>query len=72
MIAIQKEGYSDIEGTVVNYDFMQKTISGLSIPEYEEVDGNYVLKLPSIPEEELPHISIVTPTHNRRELFSIV
>ena len=71
MIAIQKEGYSDIEGTVVNYDFMQKTISGLSIPEYEEVDGNYVLKLPSIPEEELPHISIVTPTHNRRELFSI-
>ena len=71
MVAIQKEGYSDIEGTNVNYDFMQQTISGLSIPEYENVDGNYVLKLPQIPDDELPKVSIITPTHNRRELFSI-
>ena len=71
MIALQKEGYSDIEKTNVNYDFMQKTISGLSIPEYEEKDGNYILKLPQISNNELPKVSIITPTHNRREMFSL-
>ena len=71
MVAIQKEGYSDIEGTNVNYDFMQTTISGLSIPEYEEKDGNYVLKLPHIEDNDLPKVSIITPTYNRRELFSL-
>jgi hypothetical protein len=71
MVAIQKEGYSDIEGTNVNYDFMQTTISGLSIPEYEEKDGNYILKLPHIDDKDLPTVSIITPTYNRRELFSL-
>ena len=71
MIAIQKEGYSDIEGQIVNYNFMEKTLEGLMSPEHEEVNGNYVLKLPKIPDEELPNISIITPTFNRRKLFSM-
>ena len=71
MVAVQKEGYSDIEKMNVNYDFMQKTISGLSIPEYEEKDGNYILKLPQMDDNQLPKVSIITPTHNRREMFSL-
>lgn len=34
-------------------------------------DGHYVLKLPQIDNNELPYISIITPTGNRRKLFSI-
>ena len=71
MVAIQKQGYSDIEKTEVNYDFMQKTLDGLSIPEFEMVDGNYVLKLPHIETADLPMVSIVTPTRNRRCMFSL-
>ena len=69
MIAIQKQGYSDIEGQMVNYDFMEKTLDGLLTPEHEEVNGNYVLKLPQIAPEDLPSVSIITPTYNRRKLF---
>lgn len=34
-------------------------------------EGHYVLKLPQIDDNELPYISIITPTGNRRKLFSI-
>ena len=71
MIAIQREGYSDIEGCEVNYNFMQKTLEGLRQPEHTEVDGNYVLKLPQIHNDDLPKISIITPTYDRRNLFPI-
>lgn len=37
----------------------------------ENQDGNYLLKMPKIDEKDLPHISIITPTGNRRSLFSI-
>ena len=33
--------------------------------------GNYTLCLPTIEENKLPFISIITPTYNRRKLFSI-
>ena len=69
MLAIQKQGFSDIEGQVVNYDFMEKTLEGLRTPEHEEVNGNYVLKLPQISYNDLPYVSIITPTYNRRKMF---
>ena len=72
MIAIQKEDYSDIEGQEVNYDFMQYTLNGLRLPEHEvNSDGNYVLKLDKTKEKDLPKVSIITPTYNRRKLFSM-
>ena len=71
MVAIQKQGYSDIEKAVVNYDFMQKTLDGLSIPEFEMKDGSYILKLPHVEVDDFPLVSIVTPTHNRRSMFSL-
>lgn len=71
MIAIQKQGFSDIEGREVNYDFMERTLDGLRTPEHEEVNGNYVLKLPNISYNDLPHVSIITPTYNRRKMFNM-
>ena len=72
MIAIQKEGFSDIENKEVSYDFMQYTLNGLNIPESSvDNDGNYILKLPNISDNDLPCISIITPTYKRRNIFSI-
>ena len=71
MIAIQRSGYSDIEKRMVNYDFMEKTLNGLMIPEHEIIDGEYILKLPDYEEKDLPNVSIITPTYNRRHLFSL-
>lgn len=70
MIAIQREGYSDIEKQYVNYNFMTQTLNGLLIPDYEiDNDNNYILKLPDIKDDDLPKISIITPTYKRRKMF---
>ncbi len=69
MMIIQEEGYSDIEGQKVNYDFMQSTLHGFMKPDHEKIDGNYILKLPDISDEDLPYISIITPTYERRKLI---
>ena len=72
MIAIQKEDYSDIEGQEVNYNFMEYTLNGLRIPEHSiDENNNYILKLNNIDNKHLPNISIITPTYNRRKLFSM-
>jgi GR25 family glycosyltransferase involved in LPS biosynthesis len=72
MIAIQKPGYSDIEGREVSYDFMQYTLQGLRVPEHTiDENGNYVLKLENSEIDDLPNVSIITPTYNRRKLFDI-
>ena len=72
MIAIQKEGFSDIENREVSYDFMQYTLNGLRLPESDiDNEGNYILKLPNILFNDLPKVSIITPTYKRRKLFSM-
>ncbi len=72
MICIQKEGYSDIEGKMVDYSFMTQTLKGLRVPESgTDENGNYVLKLPDIAGHNLPKVSIITPTYNRRTLFAM-
>jgi hypothetical protein len=72
MMIVQKEGYSDIEKSNVNYDFMEKSLQGFMKPQHEiDNNGNYVLKLGDIPDDKLPKISIITPTYNRRHLFSL-
>lgn len=72
MIAIQKEGFSDIENQEVSYDFMQYTLKGLRTPEHMvDNNGNYILKLPKIKDEDLPCVSIITPTFKRRKMFSM-
>lgn len=71
MIMIQKSGYSDIEKKYVNYNFMVKTLTGLKKVESEIINNSYILKLPNILDNDLPNISIITPTFNRRKLFNI-
>lgn len=71
MRVIQREGYSDIEGKVVNYKFMEDTLFGFKKPEHTMENNNYHLKLPDIEPKDLPNITVITPTYNRRNLFYI-
>lgn len=72
MRIIQRDGYSDIEKGEVNYDFMEDTLKGLRQPEFEKtVGGNLALKIDFVPPELLPSVTIITPTFNRRKLFSM-
>ncbi len=72
MICIQRGGFSDIEGKEVDYSFMTQTLRGLTVPESGvDADGNYVLRLPEIPFENLPYVSIITPTYKRQTLFAM-
>ena len=72
MIAIQKEGFSDIENREVSYNFMEYTLDGLRTPEHHiNEEGHYVLHLNDTTDADLPYVSIITPTYKRRALFSI-
>lgn len=72
MVCVQKSGHSDIEGRKVEYSFMEKSLAGLTKPNYEITeDGAYQLKLPVIPDDILPKISIITPTKDREWVFSL-
>jgi len=72
MFVLQREGFSDIEGHVVNYNHMQLTLDELKKPIfYKDDEGNVTLKLDEINESKLPKVSVVTPTYNRKELFNI-
>jgi len=69
MPILQEEGYSDIEQEKVNYDFMQSTLHGFMKPEHKKINDEYVLKLPNIDDNDLPCVSIITPTYERRKLI---
>ncbi len=72
MIIIQEAGYSDIEGREVNYDFMQQTLRGLRTPEHSVgSQKEYILKLPNYSDDELPFVTLITPTRHREHLFAI-
>ena len=71
MVAIQQDGYSDIEKQKVSYDFMEKSLEGFSKPEHKMENSCYRLILPNIEDKDLPKVSIVTPTYNRRNFFSL-
>ena len=70
MRILQLPGYSDIENREVDYKYMESSLNGLREPEHDIVDGAYILKLGDAP-KELPFVSIITPTYNRRNMFSI-
>ena len=71
MVCIQKDGMSDIENKKVEYSFMEKSIYGLRQPNYEIKNGEYILKLPDLPPDKLPKVSIITPTKDREWIFSL-
>lgn len=72
MVCIQKTGHSDIEGTKVDYSFMEKSIYGLKKPPSEVMDdGSFRLKMPDVPLDKLPGVTIITPTRDREWIFSM-
>lgn len=72
MRIIQRDDYSDIEKQNVSYNFMESTLEGFIQPDFENTpNGGKGMKMDFIPPELLPNVSIITPTYNRRKIFSM-
>ena len=74
-IAVQQDGYSDIEGKHVKYhlheyeDFLDMNQVDM---EYNEETHDCLLKLKNeYSDDDLPYVSILTPTKNRKHLFQL-
>lgn len=71
MICIQRPGWSDIEKAEVKYDKMPLSLTGLPKPEHKIENTEYTLVLPKTEDSELPYVSIITPTYERRDIFTM-
>lgn len=73
VLTTQKEGYSDIEKRHMDYTYMNtiEDIVDIEFAEHEIKDEGYILKLDDITDNELPFVSILTPTYNRRQFFKL-
>ena len=71
-LTTQKEGFSDIMNRNTNYNLDKlHAFKPIDFAKYTiEDNGNYRLKL-TYPDSDLPLISIVTPTRNRKSIFNI-
>ncbi len=70
LLVKQRNDYSDIEQRNVNYDVDNVLRNHYKDANHEITKNNeYILKTKEIPDEELPAVSIITPTWNRKELF---
>lgn len=83
---IQRDGFSDTKGQFVTYlqqltsthdsssSSLQTTTSQsqLKKAETEIVNDQMILKLPNISDEELPHVTLVTPTRNNKSGFYFI
>lgn len=72
-LTIQKDGYSDIQKKSVSYA-MYNPEDKLPIDEAShefDDNNNYRLKLKNFTDKELPYVSILTPTKNRRKFFKM-
>lgn len=71
MMCIQKDGYSDIEKSNVKYDFMEQTLEGLRKPRHTLEEEGYRMHLSEYNQDELPKVSIVTITKNRKHFLPL-
>lgn len=70
IIVKQRNDYSDIEQRNVNYDMDTVLRNPYADAKHEITKNNeYILKTKEISDKELPQVSIITPTWNRKELF---
>ena len=69
IVVKQRNDYSDIEQRNVNYDVDTVLRNPYQEARHEIKDKQYILKTDDIPEENLPSVSIITPTRDRKELF---
>jgi GR25 family glycosyltransferase involved in LPS biosynthesis len=73
MIAHQRPAYSIIEKKYVNYYLKDgEYYYDIKDAEHEIKEDNYILKGGNIKDEDLPKVSILTPTYNRRKFFIMV
>lgn len=69
LIVKQRNDYSDIEKRNVNYDQNLVLRNPYRDAIFERHGDEYILKTQEILEDDLPFVSIITPTRNRKELF---
>jgi hypothetical protein len=73
-IAMQREGWSDIEKKKINYVF-QDVDDFINVPQaphkYNPVTLDYKLLLKTVEDNELPGVSICTPTKDRKKFFPL-
>lgn len=71
----QLPDYSEIEGKFVSYKFRNgiddNMINILKNPNVEKKDGNIILKLNYIKENDLPNVSVIILTGNRKKFIDI-
>ena len=70
-MATQKDGYSDIEKKKLRYN-MQDIDDFVEIDDVEhsiDSEDNYTMKMGNWTDEDLPYVSILTVTKNRKKLF---
>lgn len=65
----QRNDYSDIEKRNVNYDTDNILRNPYQQVSHEIKDNQYILKSDDIEDKDLPNVSIITPTRNRKNLF---
>jgi hypothetical protein len=67
----QRNDYSDIEKRNVNYDVDTVLRNPYREALHEIKDKEYILKTNEMTDDELPNVTIITPTRNRKELFCL-
>ncbi len=70
----QKAGWSDIENQNKDYqlNILEDIIEIDDAPyDYNTETNEFILKLKNISDEDLPYVSILTPTKNRRKIFKM-
>jgi hypothetical protein len=69
----QMAGYSDIVKKEVNYEYITtpEDLIAFKEPEYEKNGDELRLKLKNYEDIELPFVSIITPTKNRKVFFEL-
>lgn len=69
----QLAGYSDIVKKEVDYKYTTtpEDLIPFREPEYEQVENNLTLKMKNFADIELPTVSIITPTKNRKIFFEL-
>jgi hypothetical protein len=65
----QRNDFSDIEKRNVNYDVDTILRNPYTHAKHEIKDKQYILKTYEIATDDLPNVSIITPTWNRKNLF---
>ncbi len=73
MIAIQYDGFSNIERSKVEYSFMQDTLNGFRKTDNKILeDGRSSIKIDFIPIEALPKVSLITIARNDTKWWSLM